>query len=305
MKRAYALIFVMVLGLSVVGCVARRPNTSPETKPPHPSVEDEIAIGRLVSDFGSRLQSVSLLAPKGLAITSMQEQYGSYLSPTLLSRWQADPEKALGRLTSSPWPDRIEVKSTQAASAETYEVKGEIIEVTSVEKQSGGAAAKRPISLSVKRYDGRWLIDSVALGDYVDTDKVLYRNAQYGFGFALPKSWDGYTIVATKWEGLPVGGQTPIETGAMLSIRHPQWSAEVPRQDIPILIFTIKQWDDLQKGQFHIGAAPVGPRELNRNTAFVFALPARYNFAFPLGYEEVERIMETDPLQPLVTVGGK
>jgi len=43
-------------------------------------------------------------------------------------------------------------------------------------------------------------------------------------------------------------------------------------------------------------AAPMGPKELARNTKCVFALPARYNYAFPAGYEEVEEILENNPL---------
>ena len=61
----------------------------------------------------------------------------------------------------------------------------------------------------------------------------------------------------------------------MISIRHPQWTAENPRQDIPIMIFTIEQWNSLQQEKFHIGAAPIGPTELNRNEKYVFAIPAR------------------------------
>jgi hypothetical protein len=85
----------------------------------------------------------------------------------------------------------------------------------------------------------------------------------------------------------------------MISIRHPQWTAKNPRQDIPIMIFTITQWDSLQQEKFHIGAAPIGPSELGHNTKYVFALPARYNFAFPTGYEEVESILKSNPLQPI------
>jgi hypothetical protein len=36
---------------------------------------------------------------------------------------------------------------------------------------------------------------------------------------------------------------------------------------------------------------------LGRNNRYVFALPARYNFAFPEGYEEVEKILESKPLE--------
>jgi hypothetical protein len=70
----------------------------------------------------------------------------------------------------------------------------------------------------------------------------------------------------------------------------------VPYQDIPIMIFTIAQWNDLQTDKFHIGAAPINPSELGRNNKYVFALPARYNFAYPEGFQEVEQILSTSPL---------
>jgi len=63
------------------------------------------------------------------------------------------------------------------------------------------------------------------------------------------------------------------------------------------MIFTRAQWNSLQRGDFHIGAAPIGPSELARNSKYVFALPARYNYAFPIGFEEVEIILKNNPLQ--------
>ena len=68
-------------------------------------------------------------------------------------------------------------------------------------------------------------------------------------------------------------------------------------QDIPVMIFTLNQWEDLWQEKFHIGAAPIPPSELGRNARYVFALPARYNFAFPPGYEEVEQIIQSKPLK--------
>lgn len=79
----------------------------------------------------------------------MQENYGDYVSPALLAKWLNDPLNAPGRLTSSPWPDRIEILSIEPLSEYAYEVEGEIIEITSVEKASGGVAAKRPITFVV------------------------------------------------------------------------------------------------------------------------------------------------------------
>lgn len=134
-----------------------------------------------------------------------------------------------------------------------------------------------------------------------ETAEIVYKNTQYGFDFVLPSSWKGFTIVTGKWEGLSLEESTSgqvVETGPIVSIRHPLWNAANPRQDIPVMVFTIGQWKALTQEKFHIGAAPVGPRELGRNSRYVFALPARYNFAFPTGYQEVENILNTNPLKP-------
>jgi len=201
---------------------------------------------------------------------------------------------------SSPWPERIDILSIKPLSEDAYEVKGEIIEITSVEKVNGGIAAKRSITLVAKKIGNRWLIDAATLGPYGEANSIVYKNTQYGFNFSLPASWKGYSIVTGKWEGYTPGGPEGnqiVETGPMVSIRHPQWTAENPRQDIPIMVFTFDQWNSLQQGKFYISAAPVGPSELGRNTKYVFALPARYNHAFPTGFEEVEKILASNPLR--------
>jgi len=126
---------------------------------------------------------------------------------------------------------------------------------------------------------------------------IEYRNDRYGFKFSLPASWKGYTIVTGKWEGYTSDPYLIVEQGPLISIRHPQWTSQNPRQDIPIMVFTINQWNSLQQNKFYIGAAPINPDELGRNSRYVFALPARYNYAFPTGYEEVERILQGQPLQ--------
>lgn len=133
-----------------------------------------------------------------------------------------------------------------------------------------------------------------------ETNSNVYKNTQYDFSFTLPENWKDYSIVNDKWEGYATGseqGQVSVETGPIISIRHPEWTAKNPRQDIPIMIFTINQWNLLQQDKFHIGAAPIGPSELGHNDRYFFALPARYNFAFLTGFEEVEKILESKPLQ--------
>jgi len=132
-----------------------------------------------------------------------------------------------------------------------------------------------------------------------EQQQVIYTNTQYGFSFSLPLSWEGYQIIESKWEGYAPGsqGDVTIEQGPIISIRHPEWTSANPRQDIPIMVFTLAQWDSLQQDKFHIGAAPIGPSELGSNIKYVLALPARYNFSFPAGYEEVEKILEGNPLK--------
>ncbi|HWQ42692.1 MAG TPA: M56 family metallopeptidase [Desulfosporosinus sp.] len=138
-----------------------------------------------------------------------------------------------------------------------------------------------------------------------DSNSIVYKNTEYGFSFTLPESWKGYSIVSSQWEGLAIGsqqsGQAVVETGPIISIRDPKWTAQTPRQDIPIMVFTLEQWNSLQKDVFSIGAAPIGPSELGRNNSYVMALPARYQFAFPEGYKEVETILESKPLQTQTT----
>jgi hypothetical protein len=155
---------------------------------------------------------------------------------------------------------------------------------------------------SLREYQDMLPDSESLLRSFIVTSSQVYENTQYGFRFLLPGGWEGYDIITDKWEGLSQGqseGGSAVETGPVISIRHPEWTSEHPRQDIPIMVFALAQWQAMQDGEFHIGAAPVGPRELGRGDRFVFALPARYNYAFPTGYEEVESILECSPLRPV------
>jgi len=125
------------------------------------------------------------------------------------------------------------------------------------------------------------------------TQVPKYNNAEYGFSFSLPSSWIGYSIIVNNWDGNMIDGKSSKSTkGPEILIRHPLWTKDVPRQDIPIMIFTILQWDLIQQEKLSVGAAPIGPSELGRNAKYVFAIPARYNFAYPVGFEEVEKILK-------------
>ena len=130
---------------------------------------DDSVIMKLVDKFGRNLQNVTLQAPKGVREELMKENYSKYVTPELLSKWINDPSKALGRIVSSPWPDRIEVKSINRINENEFIVAGEIVEMTST-----GEANRQGITLTVERrpwkmkfpFAGRnlkWLITDVNL----------------------------------------------------------------------------------------------------------------------------------------------
>ena len=129
---------------------------------------------------------------------------------------------------------------------------------------------------------------------------LRYENADYGFSVTLPAAWGGYAVIVSTWEGFRFnekGEADGTETGPLLSIRHPSWTEADPYQDIPVMILTYLQWENTQSEALQIGAAPLPPGELARNKAYVFALPARYNFAYPRGFEEVDAILKGGAVQ--------
>lgn len=101
MKKLVLCILIVCLGIFLFGCMNDKDQ----------SAEDKSAVTSLVEQFGQKLQMVSLLAPADTVRQVMQEQYSAYVTPDLLAKWQSDPQNAPGRLTSSPWPDRIEISS--------------------------------------------------------------------------------------------------------------------------------------------------------------------------------------------------
>ncbi len=258
------------------------------------SESDEKAVAKLLTDFGSKVKNVSLLAPENTVKESIQENYGDYVAPGLLARWKNDLQNVPGRVASSPWPERIEIVEMNKLSNYRYRIEAVIIQMTSVEMANGGEAGRRSIILEVEKTENRWFIVN-----YQNNEAPVYKNGKYGFSFTLPDTWRAYSVIMSQWEGLDPDSGLIKENGPMISIRHPQWTDKNPRQDIPIMIFTPSQWKQLQQRGFSIGAAPIPPRELGRNSSYVFALPARYNYAFPTGYEEVERILDNNPLKTL------
>jgi len=134
--------------------------------------------------------------------------------------------------------------------------------------------------------------------DTPSASPVTYSNADYGFTFSLPDDWKGYSIVQNTWQGNPLTAATAKETGPKLLIRNPNWTSALHYEDIPIMIFTLAQWNSYTAGNFAVSAAPIAATELGRNNSFVFALPPRWDFDYSEGYAEAENILSMKPLHP-------
>lgn len=135
--------------------------------------------------------------------------------------------------------------------------------------------------------------------EQVTSSKITYWNNDYGFAITLPKSWEGFTLYQQEWKGYlatATPSEKPAETGPILVFRNPQWTASEPYQDIPIMVFTPTAWAQVESEELSVSAAPMPPTKLGENSHYVFALPARYNYAYPKGWEEVDQIMKSNPL---------
>ncbi len=134
----------------------------------------------------------------------------------------------------------------------------------------------------------------VVVNNPTDTS-ITYKNTMYGFDFTLPANWQGYSVVAETWNGSALKNTT-AQSGPKLLIRNPRWTAAAPYEDIPLLVFTIPQWNAYLAEDFSVSAAPILAQELARNNKYVFALPPRWNFDNSLGYEEATAIVAGNPL---------
>jgi hypothetical protein len=120
----------------------------------------EPEVRAVVEDFGSRLQSVSLLAPD--AADQIGAQYADLVTPELLATWQADPSQAPGRLTSSPWPERLEIRVVRPVSETEYTVEAVLVEMTST-----GDSGRANVRLIVIGEGDAWLISAFEPIDFL------------------------------------------------------------------------------------------------------------------------------------------
>ena len=127
---------------------------------------------------------------------------------------------------------------------------------------------------------------------------LCYRNEQYEFTFFLPISWRGYSVLVQQWDSAsyrPAADELVVMGhGPMITLRSPQWRANAPSQDIPILVFTRAQWDALHRGKLWPSHYAGGfMREMWHTREYVFGLSSRYNAADDVqGWKEVGDVVE-------------
>ena len=127
------------------------------------------------------------------------------------------------------------------------------------------------------------------------TAPVVYHNADYGLTFTLPADWRGYTVLMQKWEGSSYrpahDPQKTVARGPLIILRHPQWTSEHPRQDIPIEVFTCAQWELVHAETINLHAGGID-EEIEHNSRYVFAIYSRFAAGELTGSEEAGKIVE-------------
>jgi len=134
---------------------------------------------------------------------------------------------------------------------------------------------------------------------------VVYRNTHYGLQVALPDSWKGYTVISSSYDIFNISTGAHEGTGVIIKLRNPLWTAPAPYEDLPVMVFTPANWQRVLNEQISVGAAPIPPSLLARNSVYVFALPARYNYDFATGWQEVQQVIDSGAVtafEPVSTV---
>jgi len=166
-------------------------------------VDQEAAVRRVVEDFGSQLKDVSLLAPSADVEAAMRANYSPYVLDVLVQEWAIDPANAPGRLTSSPWPDRIDIRTMTKETDTRYRVEGDIVEVTN---EGGGIneepteALRRPVTIIVEHLEDGWRITELLMTPAPNEGQWLRSSANaQNISFMYPVELPTTYIQAAQW----------------------------------------------------------------------------------------------------------
>lgn len=133
------LVLVLVTGIAVY-YMQRMPNRT----------RDMAEVTSLVTNFGLLEKNVSLSADVEAVRNEIKLKYTAYATDALLKQWVDDPARAPGRLTSSPWPDHIEIDAVSPQGT-GYIVSGRVIMAS-----SDGTTEPVPVIMQAIRTDMGW-----------------------------------------------------------------------------------------------------------------------------------------------------
>jgi hypothetical protein len=123
-----------------------------------PVPPDEEMVAELVREFGSKLQLVTLRAPRQTSIDLIREHYAPLITSELLEKWVNDPVSALGRQAPSPWPERIVIEKVAPSGSGGFSVSGHVVETT-----IAGPVGKTPVRFTVIPTPAGWRISDARI----------------------------------------------------------------------------------------------------------------------------------------------
>ena len=140
------------------------------------SKSERAEVTALVENFGSKMKDVSLSSPKNIIISEMKSAYSPFISKSLMDSWEQDPSEIIGRLTSSPWPEKIEIDSIEKLDKYKIDVKGKIVYVASGNGKLV-ETGKTPIELTIRKVPQtkEFQIDRIRYGEYSSPYYNKYR----------------------------------------------------------------------------------------------------------------------------------
>ena len=125
---------------------------------------------------------------------------------------------------------------------------------------------------------------------------IAYVNWKYGFTFFLPESWRGFQALECQWSGDP-DSHGVSEYGATISIREPLYTRISSGGEIPIMVFTKRQWRDVEAGNLNVSAGPFSPDVIGQNRKYVFAMQFRFDYDDLDSLENAREFFAQNPLR--------
>ncbi|MDB5189281.1 MAG: hypothetical protein JWL82_238 [Parcubacteria group bacterium] len=124
------------------------------------SIADPAQMRLVISGLGDELQQVHLYTASSTAIAKeIDTYYAFYVHPDLLAKWKADPLNALGRLTATSRPDRIDITKVTKVTDDKYVVDVNIVTVTNGVGATTTSASTAGEFTVVKGLDGWQITD--------------------------------------------------------------------------------------------------------------------------------------------------